>query len=101
MAVATVKNGGWYKGPDGTNAGQLKAGDVLHGSATSVFNFYMIVRAGKEIRVNGTYPLVSLTVRDDPVPPPPPPPPPPSSTKVGFALKVIGFKQFVGELEKE
>lgn len=97
MAIARVKSGGWYKGPDGRNAGQLKAGDVLYGSATSVFNFYQINRAGKEIRVNGTYPLVSLEVQDDPVPPPPPP----SSTKVKFALKVVGFKQFYGELEKE
>lgn len=68
MAIATVKNGGWYKGPNGKNAGQLKFGDVLYGSKTSVFNFYKIVRAGKEIRVNGTYPLVSLEVEDDPAP---------------------------------
>lgn len=58
---------------------------------TGALRIIMGPEAGRYIKKAG-WTLVSST---------PPPPPPPSSTKVKFALKVVGFKQFYGELEKE
>lgn len=99
MAIATVKSKTSYKGADGYNAGQLYPGDVLLGSKTNVFNFYEIRRAanGNVIKFNGTCALSALEVKEDTSLPPLPP----VSTKTPFSLKVTGFKQFNGELEKE